>query len=169
MAAPVTTRIEPVTPQPGARVMTVDGVQLRLMANISGSFGAANAVACGAVAIGLVRSEWLLPTDDRSPDVDYFVSVFGGLCDAVHPLPLTVRLVDIAAGKSFGGKAGMSGVDRTLGARDSQLYSIESVHRIFQAQVEAVGRLAVRFDLSLIIRLCQPHQRSKRCLHCVQA
>ena len=145
------TRIEPVTPQPGASVRTADGAQLRLMASISGSFGAANAVACGAAAIGLVRSEYLLPTDDSSPDADYFESVFEGLCDAVHPLPLTVRLVDIAAGKSFSGKAGMSDVDRTLGARGSQLYSIESVHRIFQAQVEAVGRLAARFDLSLIL------------------
>ena len=45
----------------------------------------------------------------------------------------------------------MSGVEKTLGARGSQLYSIESVHRIFQAQVEAVGRLAARFDLSLIL------------------
>jgi phosphoenolpyruvate-protein kinase (PTS system EI component) len=150
-ATSVATRIEPVIPQPGASVMTEDSAPVRLSASVSGTFGAANAVACGAVSIGLVRSEYLLPPDDRSPDADYFESVFEGLCDAARPLPLTVRLVDIAAGKSFNCQTGMSGVERTLGARGTQLYSIESVHRIFQAQVEAMGRLAGQFDLSLML------------------
>ena len=150
-ATSAVTRIEPVIPQPGTSVMTADSAPVRLSASISGTFGAANAVECGAASIGLVRSEYLLPPDDRSADADYFESVFEGLCDAARPLPLTVRLVDIAAGKSFNRQTGMSGVERTLGARGSQLYSIESVHRIFQAQVEAVGRLAGQFDLSLIL------------------
>ena len=145
-ATPAATRIEPVIPLPGASVMTADSVLVRLSASISGTFGAANAVACGAASIGLVRSEYLLPPDDRSPDADYFESVFESLCDAARRLPLTVRLVDIATGKSFNGQVGMSGAQRTLGARGTQLYSIESVHRIFQAQVEAIGpaRRAIR-------------------------
>lgn len=150
-ATSAVTRIEPVIPQPGTSVMTADSAPVRLSASISGTFGAANAVECGAASIGLVRSEYLLPPDDRSADADYFESVFEGLCDAARPLPLTVRLVDIAAGKSFHSQTGMSGAEWTLGARGSQLYSIESVHRIFQAQVEAVGRLAGQFDLSLIL------------------
>jgi len=150
-ATPAATRIEPVIPQPGASVMTADSALVRLSASISGTFGAANAVACGAASIGLVRSEYLLPPDDRSPDADYFESVFESLCDAARPLPLTVRLVDIATGKSFNSQVGMSGAQRTLGARGSQLYSIESVHRIFKAQVEAMGRLAGQFDLSLML------------------
>jgi phosphoenolpyruvate-protein kinase (PTS system EI component) len=145
------TPVEPVLPQAGASVMTADGAQLRLMASISGTFGADNAVACGAASIGLIRSEYLLPPDDRSPDADYFESVFERLCEAARPLSLTVRLVDIAAGKSFNSQTGMSGAEWTLGARGSQLYSTESVHRIFQAQIEAVGRLAARFDLSLLL------------------
>ena len=145
------TRLEPVIPQPGSSVMTADGAPVRLSASISGTFGAANAVACGAASIGLVRSEYLLPPDDRSPDADYFESVFERLCNTARPLPLTLRLVDIAAGKSFNRQTGMSGAERTLGARGSQLYSIESVHRVFQAQVEAVSRLAARFDLSLLL------------------
>ena len=145
------TRIEPFIPQPGASVKTADGAHLRLMASISGTFGAARAVACGAASIGLTRSEYLLPPDDRSPDADYFESVFERLCNAAHPLPLTVRLLDIAAGKSFDTQTGMPGVEWTLGARGSQLYSTESVHRVFQAQVEAVGRLTARFDLSLLL------------------
>jgi len=49
--------------------------------------------------VGLIRSEYPLPPKDRSPDADYFESVFECLCDVARPLPLTVRLVDIAAGK----------------------------------------------------------------------
>jgi len=150
-ATSVATRIEPVIPQPGASVMTADSAPVRLSASVSGTIGAANAVACGAASIGLVRSEYLLPPDDRSPDADYFESVFESLCDAARPLPLTVRLVDIAVGKSFNSQVGMSGAQKTLGARGSQLYSIESVHRIFKAQVEAMGRLAGQCDLSLML------------------
>ncbi|MGB5179642.1 MAG: putative PEP-binding protein [Gammaproteobacteria bacterium] len=145
------TRIEPVIPQPGTSVMTMDGMPVRLSASVSGTHGAVNAVAFGAASIGLIRSEYLLPPDGRSPDADYFESVFERLCDAARPLPLTVRLVDIAAGKSFNTRTRMPGTEWTLGARGSQLYSTESVHRIFQAQVEAVGRLAGRFDLSLLL------------------
>jgi phosphoenolpyruvate-protein kinase (PTS system EI component) len=150
-ATPAATQSEPVIPQPGASVTTAGGVQLRLMASISGTLGAASAVTCGAASIGLIRSEYLLPPDDRLPDADYFEAVFERLCEAARPLPLTLRLVDIAAGKSFNSQTAMSGAERTLGARGSQLYSTESVHRVFQAQVEAVGRLAARFDLSLLL------------------
>jgi len=139
-ATSAASRIEPLIPRPGASVMTADSAPVRLSASVSGTFGVANAVARGAASIGLVRSEYLLPPDDRSPNADYFESVFEGLCNAARPLPLTVRLVNIAAGKSFNSQVGMSGAQRTLGARGSQLYSIESVHRIFKAQVEPAAR-----------------------------
>ena len=145
------TPTEPDIPQPGTRMMTRDGAAVRLSASVSGTRGAVNAVAFGAASIGLIRSEYLLPRDDRLPDADYFESVFETLCDAAHPLALTVRLVDIAAGKSFNTLTGVPGVESTLGARGSQLYSIAPVYRVFQAQVEALGRLATRFDLSLLL------------------
>ena len=144
-------RTEPDIPQPGTSVMTMDGIPVRLSASVSGTHGAVNAVTFGAASIGLIRSEYLLPPDDRTLDAEYFESVFECLCDAARPLALTVRLVDIAAGKSFHTLTGVPGVESTLGARGSQLYSIESMHRVFQAQVEALGRLARRFDLSLLL------------------
>ena len=56
----IETPIEPVIPQPGTSVMTVDSAPVRLSASVSGTHGAANAVACGAASVGLIRSEYLV-------------------------------------------------------------------------------------------------------------
>jgi len=53
----------------------------------------------GAAAIGLVRSEFIEPASGERPDAAFYLTVFRELCQAAYPLPVTVRLLDIAADK----------------------------------------------------------------------
>ena len=142
---------EPPVPRAGSPVLTADGIEVRLNASVAGARGAANAVARGATAIGLVRSEYLLPPDEIPSRADYFESVLETLCSAAQPLGLTLRLVDVAAGKSPAWRAGLAGTEGPLGLRGAQLYATEPVRSVYQAQVEGLGRLAGRFELSILV------------------
>ncbi|MGD8620299.1 MAG: phosphoenolpyruvate-protein phosphotransferase [Thiogranum sp.] len=138
----------PSVPAPGAGISTRDGVAVRLSASVAGRQGAAQALECGAASVGLVRSEYLLPAAGEVASADYFEAVFTELCEAARPLAVTVRLADIAAGKP--GRY-LTRDQATLGPRGSQLYAAGPVRRIFEVQVEALGRLGGRYDVSILL------------------
>ncbi len=139
------------TPTPGRPVMTADGVAVELRASIADAAGAARAVAKGATAIGLVRSEFLWPGDGRLPDADYYEPAFGVLCEHARPLPVTVRLLDIAADKRPPWLVGVSGIEGPLGRHGPRLYVIEPVKSVLQAQLQALCCLAERYDLRVLV------------------
>jgi len=149
--APAARASEPPVPRAGSPVLTADGVEVRLNASVAGVRGAANAVAQGAAAIGLIRSEYLLPADDIPSRADDFESLLETLCTAAQPLALTLRLLDVAAGKLPAWRARLAGSEGPLGLRGTQLYATEPVRSVYRAQVQAVGRLAGRFALSLLL------------------
>lgn len=77
-------------------VRTVDGVVVRIDANVDLAGDASFARAQGAEGIGLFRSELLLAdraADDLTEDMQY--GVYRELVTAMHPAPVTVRTFDI--------------------------------------------------------------------------
>ncbi len=141
----------PPIPEPGAPVMTADGVEAALRASVRDASGAAKAVAHGAASIGLVRSEFLMPGNGSAPDRAFYKEALGALCEAARSLPVTVRLIDIAADKRPAWLPAVPGAAGPLGLQGTRLYEIEPVRSVFRAEVQAVGELAAHYDLRLLI------------------
>ncbi len=141
----------PVSPRPGTPLLTADGEAVELRASVGDARGAANALHHGAASLGLVRSEFLLPADGGVPDADFYQAALRTICEAAHPLAVTVRLLDLAADKRPPWLQPIAGMMGTLGLQGARLYDIEPVRSAFLAEVEAIARLAPDFELSLLI------------------
>jgi phosphoenolpyruvate-protein kinase (PTS system EI component) len=135
----------------GEPLTTADGIPIALCASVSNTDAAAKAVTQGAVAIGLMRSEYLAPNDGRLPDSAFFESALGELCDAARPLPVTIRLPDIAADKQVPWLKPVAGMTGPLGLQGSRLYGREPVQGVLYSMLDAVAKLADRYELSLLV------------------
>lgn len=138
-------------PAAGESVFTADNQAVRLYASI-GNVDAANlAVQRGAAAIGLFRSEFLQPSGGRQPDVEYYLDAFGAVCQAAHPLVVTVRLVDISPDKLPAWLPRDLHPGAPLRMQGSRLYAIEPVRSVFQAEIVALGQLARRYPSRILL------------------
>ncbi|RMD68663.1 MAG: phosphoenolpyruvate-protein phosphotransferase, partial [Gammaproteobacteria bacterium] len=141
----------PKPPPPGRPVLTRDGAAVALRASVPDARGVARAVAQGASAIGLVRSEYLSPEDGRMPDADFFEGAFRALLREARGLPVTIRLLDIAPDKRPPWLGEIPGMEGPLGRQGARLYDVEPVRSVFHAQLEALSRLAPLPSVSLLI------------------
>jgi phosphoenolpyruvate-protein kinase (PTS system EI component) len=143
----------PVPPPPaaGKAVTTADGTEVVLRASVSSSEAAARALTYGAAGIGLVRSEFLTPAGGRRPDAIFFERALHELCEAARPLPMIVRLPDIAPDKPVPWLPPLAGMTGPLGLQGARLYGREPVRSVFHAMVDAVARLRDRHEFSLLI------------------
>jgi len=141
----------PEPPSAGELLNTVDGVQIALCASVSSSEAVERAMAKGASAIGLVRSEFLVPEDGRLPDATFFESILCTLCDIAQPLPVTIRLPDFAVDKPAAWLHPLAGMMGTLGLQGTRLYDREPVRSVFYAMLDAVANLTHRYELRLLL------------------
>jgi len=79
----------------GLAAVTLDGVAVRLEANVEFPEEAATAASYGAEGIGLFRSEYLLGRGLRWPSEEQQVEVYRRLLDLMRPHPVTVRTWDV--------------------------------------------------------------------------
>ena len=134
----------------GAEVFTADHVTVNLCASVRNTRAAQQAVSVGAKSIGLVRTEFILPEDNRIPDLAYYQRSFRELCLAASPLSLTFRLLDLSVDKvpawisadTLGGALGLQG---------ARLYGIEPVRGVVNAQLTAISELIHDFNLCLLV------------------
>lgn len=146
-----TTPIEPSSPSRGAAPRTSDGTSIELCASIGSASGAAAALAKGAAAIGLLRSEYLFPPSGEQPNSAFLRAALREVCEAARPLSVTVRLLDIAGDKRppwIGEVPGMGGV---LGLQGARLYGIEPVRSVLHAELDALAALAGQCELRVLI------------------
>lgn len=141
----------PSAPAAGQPVLTTDGVAVYLRASVRSAAAARQALACGAETIGLVRSEFLLPEGGVFPDVKFYQCVFSELCAAAAPLPVTVRLLDLAADKMPDWVPSLDAAGGALGLQGVRLFNTEPVQTVFHAQLTALDGLRDRFDIRLLI------------------
>ncbi len=135
--------------RPGGAVFTRDGQRLELRVSVATPAAAARGLANGASAVGVVRTEYLFPADGRVPDAAFFEGALRRIAAAAHPLPLTVRLLDIAADKCPPWvRLALRG---PLGLRGPRLYGMEPVAAAVRAAVEAIGALAGELDLRILV------------------
>jgi phosphotransferase system enzyme I (PtsI) len=98
---------------------TLDGVEVRLEANVEFLEEAATAQLYGAEGIGLYRSEYLLGRAPRWPSEDQQLDVYRRLIDQMHPHAVTVRTWDV--GLEALETKGRSGPNPALGERALRL------------------------------------------------
>jgi len=139
------------TPTAGQPVRSADGQAVYLRASVRSVAAAARARAAGAAAIGLVRSEFLLPESDAPPDATFYSRVFSQLCDAAAPLAVTVRLLDLAADKMPAWLRAIPGAGGVLGLQGVRLFAHEPVRSVLHAQLAALDHLQPQCDVRLLI------------------
>jgi phosphoenolpyruvate-protein phosphotransferase (PTS system enzyme I) len=98
---------------------TLDGVEVRLEANVEFPEEAATAQLYGAEGIGLFRSEYLLGRGLRFPTEEQQLDVYRRLVEQMHPHPVTVRTWDV--GLEALGPLGPSSPNPALGERALRL------------------------------------------------
>jgi phosphotransferase system enzyme I (PtsI) len=115
---------------------TLDGVLVRLEANVEFPEEAATAQLYGATGIGLFRSEYLLGRGLRFPTEAQQVDVYRRLVEQMHPHPVTVRTWDV--GLDALGGVGPSSPNPALGERALRL--LRRSPEPFRAQLRALLR-----------------------------
>ncbi|MGB5606873.1 MAG: putative PEP-binding protein, partial [Gammaproteobacteria bacterium] len=100
---------------------------------------------------GLVRSEFFVPAAGCLPDAAFYEKEFHDLCTAAVPLPVTIRLLDIAADKHPAWLPVDAAAGGVLGLQGVRLYDREPVHSVYRAQLAAIDALAGTFDLRVLL------------------
>lgn len=98
---------------------TLDGVDVRLDANVEFLDEASTAQMYGAEGIGLFRSEYMLGRGLQWPSEEQQLDVYRRLIDQMHPHPVTVRTFDV--GLEALGTVAPSGPNPALGERALRL------------------------------------------------
>ena len=136
-------RVEPIPEPPPAGppegpVVTGDGVEIILRANIEFPSDIDTVRDSGAMGVGLFRSEYLLSRQGKAPTEDAQLELYRRLALAVAPHPLTVRTFDL--GPEDLSPASPSSPNPALGLRAFRLLSRASEY--FRSQLRALLRAA---------------------------
>ncbi len=143
-----------------------------LNASVSSAQGAARALINGAAAVGLVRSEFLHPTDARIPDNKFYRQAFNDICAASNPLAITIRLLDLAPDKKPPWLHSIPEAQVPTGLQGVRLYQYEPVDQVVRAQLTAIAPLADEYELRLLIpyvSLPEEYRHCRQTIHSVIA
>ena len=130
---------------------TRDGVALALMANIDLPTDAEALVEVGAQGIGLYRSEYLFLKRTELPTEAEQYAVYAELLRRAHPLPVTLRTIDIGGDALKGAGNAPPVPNPALGLRAIRLAL--SQPELFGAQLRAALRAAALGPLRIMFPL----------------
>ena len=136
-------------PVPGD-LRTLDGEPVDIRASVRSAAAVRLARERGVAAIGLVRTEFLLPDAGVVPGRAFYAQTFEALMEAAQHLPVTLRLLDLAPDKHPTWASALPESGR-LGLHGSRLYRHPVVRSIVEAQLHALGLLSGRSDVSLLV------------------
>lgn len=135
----------------GQAVLMGDGESVNLFASVRQSSIARQARELGAKAIGLVRTEFLLPEHGQVPDKAFYRRVFREICEAAAPLAVTFRLLDVAADKMPPWMAGKSHIIAAGSMQGVRSYNSEPVASVIEAQLEVLAELSNSYSISVLL------------------
>ena len=139
----------PAAPRP---LYTNDGTPVELRASVRSAAQARRAVARGAAAIGLVRSEFLLGTTRTPPArCEDWLRPLRALCGAAAPVEVWVRLLDVAADKRPPWMQGLDAGGGPLGLQGVRLFEQAAVRQVVDAQLQALRLLADEYRIGVIL------------------
>ncbi len=131
--------------------VTRDGVEIRLEANLELPIELDQALANGAVGLGLVRTEFLFLNREDLPDEDEQYEFYAGLVRGMGGRPVTLRTLDAGGDKLPEALAGTGALesDEALGLRGIRLSLKE--RRLFDAQLAAMLRASREGPLRILL------------------
>jgi phosphotransferase system enzyme I (PtsI) len=134
-----------------SRTATADGVDIELFANIELPEDANQAVALGAVGVGLFRSEFLFMDRKQAlPNEDQQYAEYRRVVDLMHGLPINIRTIDVGADKALGaGFEGSQTGTSPLGLRAIRWSLTEP--EIFLTQLRAILRASAYGQARIMI------------------
>lgn len=128
---------------------TRDGRRIRVLANISSVAEAAEALACGAEGVGVLRTEFLFLGRTAAPGEEEQAAAYGAIAESLGGRQLSVRTLDIGGDKSLpyveiGEETnpflGWRGIRVSLGRRD-----------LFRTQLRAILRAGAAQAVELLL------------------
>ena len=134
-----------------SRTATADHVEIQLFANIELPEDAVQAVALGAVGVGLFRSEFLfMDRNQAMPDEDQQYQEYRRVVDLMHGLPVNIRTIDVGADKALGAGGDVSQTGTSpLGLRAIRWSLTEP--EIFLTQLRAILRASAHGQARIMI------------------
>lgn len=134
-----------------SRTTTADGVDIELFANIELPEDANQAVALGAVGVGLFRSEFLfMDRNQAMPNEDQQYEEYRRVVDLMHGLPVNIRTIDVGADKALGSGSDISQTGTSpLGLRAIRWSLTEP--EIFLTQLRAILRASAHGQARIMI------------------
>ncbi len=145
-------------PEANLPLTTTDQLSVSLRASVRNQEAAKRSRLAGAEAIGLVRSEFLALDNGSVPGTDFYTQAFGEICEAAAPLPVTIRLLDLAADKIPKWMPVIDSTESALGLQGVRLYGIEPMNSVYQAQLTAINRLSENYDIRILIPYLVRHE-----------
>lgn len=128
--------------------MTLDGISIKLEANIELPDEAAAALAAGADAIGLFRSEFLFMGRTDLPSEEEQYQAYASVVKTMAGRPVTIRTLDIGSDKTLDGEATVA-TNPALGQRAIR-YCL-SRPDLFLCQLRAILRASAHGPVRLLI------------------
>jgi phosphotransferase system enzyme I (PtsI) len=134
-----------------SRTVTADNVEIELFANIELPEDAVQALALGAVGVGLFRSEFLfMDRNQAMPDEDQQYREYRRVVDLMHGLPVNIRTIDVGADKALGAGGDVSQTGTSpLGLRAIRWSLTEP--EIFLTQLRAILRASAHGQARIMI------------------
>jgi len=125
-------------------VATLDGIEIKVMANAANYTEVGRAASLGADGVGLFRTEFLFHTGCGLEDEEGQVRAYLAALEASGGRPVTFRTMDVGGDKPLSGLPMDPETNPFLGVRGIRLSLRRS--EIFRTQLRALGRVALEFD-----------------------
>ena len=138
-------------PESAKSPITLDGVTVHLRASVRNQAASERSRLEGAESIGLVRSEFLALDNSTVPDSEFYTHAFDQICEAAAPLPVTIRLLDLAADKVPKWMPTIESTGGALGLQGVRLFGIEPMKSVCQAQLAAINGLSDKYEIRVLI------------------
>jgi phosphoenolpyruvate-protein phosphotransferase (PTS system enzyme I) len=132
--------------------VTRDGIEIRLEANLELPIELEQALANGAMGLGLVRTEFLYMNREDLPDEEEQYEFFVGLVRGMEGRPVTLRTLDVGGDKlpeALAGYAASEAANPALGLRAIRLSLKE--RRLLDAQLAAMLRAASEGPVRILL------------------
>ncbi|MCG8379773.1 MAG: phosphoenolpyruvate--protein phosphotransferase [Proteobacteria bacterium] len=144
---------------------TLDGVPIKLLANIELPKDFEMVRDVGAKGVGLYRTEFLYMNRETPPDEEEHYETYMKVIKALKGLPLTIRTLDLGADKQVDGAGRQSGPIRSnpaLGLRAVRLCLREP--DLFRPQLRAIIRASAHGPIRIMIPMLTNVQEMKQVL-----
>ena len=128
--------------------VSVDGVEFKILANVSSPKEAKIAFDNGAEGIGLYRTEFLFMNRDSAPSEEEQYTIYKQLCENMEGLPITIRTLDIGGDKQIPYLGISEENNPFLGLRGIR-YCLQNT-ALFKTQLRALCRISADYQIKIM-------------------